>query len=90
MTGPHVVDDPDLTGEDTEAVRRFTEFCASCGPPRPVRHSGQTIEDHDAAVEAWRASLTPEQAEFRQQVIADPEWRAFVGLPPLTEEPTRE
>lgn len=72
-----------LPPETEETLRRFSEFCASIGPPRPLRHTDQTAEEHAAAVDAWSSSLTPEQRQFRRQVISDPEWRAFVGLPPL-------
>ena len=67
-----------LTDRDKFELARFEEWLQRSGPPAP-RHA--SVEDR----QAWWNGLTEDQRQFRKYALNDPDWRAWLGLPPLTE-----
>lgn len=65
-----VIDSGRLAERDVLALRAFTEFLAKAGPVRRDE-TGRRIPG------------TPEQEAWRQRALRDPNWREFLGLPPL-------
>lgn len=62
--------DKGISGGDAEAVKAFAEFLHQAGPTFKVK-------------DGKRVTGTAEQERWRRQALRDPQWREFIGLPPL-------
>lgn len=71
-----------ITDHDADQVRRFAEWLSKSGPPPPYGS-----KRGDEVWLNWRDNvLTAEQRAFHIFASGDPEWREYLGLPPLAKD----